>query len=258
MENNDEKEVKEEKLEEVKSTEQVKKESENKGKLSGKKTVKGKKLSAFIIVIIVIALAISYGSGFILGKILYEKKDKIIIKEQENDKEDNQKDENNEDKEDKENKEKAIVPYTDKYAMRKVYENIEYYLIDDGNLYYTNKDFILTHSGCLYDSTSDYCKMNKEYSQRMTKVEGISNVKRIKMYNRPGATDESFDFFAITEDGNVYTLRETKATIFLDNHDVEDMLSGNDGIEILLKNGKHMLYYIDMSTYKVIYTEINN
>lgn len=240
MESNDEKEVKEEK--------------QKKGKLVGKKTVKGKKLSIFIIVIIVIALVISYGSGFILGKILYENEDKevYVIKGQDCDKIDNQKDEDTL---------KDVVPYTDKYAIHKVYDDIEFYLIDNGNLYYdTNSDCILTHSGCLYDSSSNYCKMNEKYSQRMTKVSLISNVKRVKVYNRPGATDESFQFFAITEDGNVYTLRGNEATLFLNNHDVLDMLSQNNynnGIEILLKNGKHMLYYIDMSTNKEMYTEIN-
>ncbi len=236
MEKDDEKEVKEEKLEEGKVTEEVKKENEKKEKIGGKKIVKGKKLSAFIVIIIIIALAISYGSGFILGKILYEKKDKIIIKEQVNDKKDNQNDEN------KEETEKNIIPYTDRFAMRKVYEDLDFYLIDNGDLYYTNSDFVLTHSGCLYDSTNEYCKFNKDYGNKMTKVEGISNVKRVKMYNRPGATDESFQYYAITEDGNVYALNGTKVTLFLDNHDVEDMLAQNNGIEILLKSGKHMLY----------------
>lgn len=129
MENNDEKELKDDEKQEVNKAEELKKESEKKGKLGGKKTVKGKKLSAFIIAIIVIALAISYGSGFILGKILYEKKDKIIVKEQVNDKDDNQNDDN------KEESKKDIVPYTDKFAMRKVYEDLDFYLIDNGDLY---------------------------------------------------------------------------------------------------------------------------
>lgn len=37
------------------------------------KTIKGKGLTAFIIIIVVIALALCYGCGFILGKQLYEK-----------------------------------------------------------------------------------------------------------------------------------------------------------------------------------------
>lgn len=232
MENNDERELKDNEKQEVVLTEESKKESEKKGKLGGKKTVKGKKLSAFIIVIIVISLAISYGSGFILGKILYEKKDKIIVKEQVNDKDDI-----------KEESKKDTVPYTDKFAMRKVYEDLDFYLIDNGDLYYTNSDFVLTHSGCMFDSTDEYCKFNKDYGNKMKKVEGISNVKRVKMYNKPGATDESFQYYAITEDGNVYALKGTEVTVFLDNHDVEDMLGRRyGGFEILLKNGKHMLY----------------
>lgn len=253
MENNDEKELKDDEKQEVNKAEELKKESEKKGKLGGKKTVKGKKLSAFIIAIIVIALAISYGSGFILGKILYEKKDKIIVKEQVNDKDDNQNDDN------KEESKKDIVPYTDKFAMRKVYEDLDFYLIDNGDLYYTNSDFVLTHSGCMFDSTNEYCKFNKDYGNKMTKVEGISNVKRVKMYNKPGATDESFQYYAITEDGNVYALKGTEVTVFLDNHDVEDMLAQNDGIEILLKNGKHMLYswkFKDDFKVEYKYTEI--
>ena len=44
--------------------------------LNNKKTVKGKALTAWIIVIIIIAMIVTFGSGLIVGKLLYEGKNK--------------------------------------------------------------------------------------------------------------------------------------------------------------------------------------
>lgn len=63
------------------------------------KTIRGKALTAYIVVIIVIALALSYGCGFLLGKELYDKKEKnedtvAPTEEQQKDNQDEPKEEN--------------------------------------------------------------------------------------------------------------------------------------------------------------------
>lgn len=61
----------EEKNEELKEETKTKKSF-----LNNKKTVKGKALTAWIIVIIIIAMIVTFGSGLIVGKLLYEGKKK--------------------------------------------------------------------------------------------------------------------------------------------------------------------------------------
>ena len=71
-----------------------------------KKTIKGKGLKAYIIVIIIIALAITYGCGFLLGKKLYEKENEPkesdkSVEEQNNNVEETQEEKKEEQKEEK-------------------------------------------------------------------------------------------------------------------------------------------------------------
>lgn len=150
---------------------------------------------------------------------------------------------------------KSDVPIMDSFVF--IQEKL--FIINNGDVYsyevtdekltnkYDSTIFSLTHSGCLYDNSSDYCKGNPIYYKTATKIDGLSNVKRLKIYNRAYATDESFDIFAITEDGNVYEINPYKSSdnvkAFLSNNDVEDMIGdGQSGYEFVLKNGKHMIY----------------
>ena len=117
------------------------------------------------------------------------------------------------------------------------------YFIADGYAYYLQADllddgrwFLLTHSDCLRDGNSDYCKGNPVYGRKAVKVEGVDSVLRLKLTHKPGATDESFATFAIDATGNIYQLNGNKATKYYGNNDVEDMISEN---EVILKDGTH-------------------
>lgn len=191
-----------------------------------------------ITIIVVLLLIIAFFGGFFVKGMMSEEK----------------KDNKEEAKEEKQEEKKSNVPVTDTYAFGRSH----LMFINDGDLYsysvinerltdlYPYTVYNITHSGCYYDNSRDYCVLNKEYSYRATKVDGLPKVKRIKLYNMPAATDESFSFFAITEVGDVYSIddyKNTKPNLFLENKDVEDMLGSTpNSIEILLKNGKHMIY----------------
>ncbi len=222
------------------------KKGEKKGILNNTKHVSGKPLRIWLIVMIIIFMLFTFGIGMYFGAELGPKK--------------NKKSSNSVSVEEKkvETKEESVVPVMDTFGF--VHGSL--YFIYDGDLYYynvidldeTNKwgydVFSLTHSGCLYDNSSQYCQGNPPYDNKAQKIDGISNVKRIKVFNRVCATDESFDVFAIAEDGNVYKLDNGVAVKFLGENDVEDMIvyGDMDGYEVILKNGKHMIYTADLNT----------
>ncbi len=144
------------------------------------------------------------------------------------------------------------VPTMDQFAINGYGDEIKFYMIDNGSVYYmygnyATRDILLTHSSCLYDGSGDYCKGNPTYTKKATKVEGLSNVVRLKVYNSCFTTGEGFDVFAITEDGNIYRIvANTAMKVFGDNN-VDDMLTqtyqdGNYVTEVLLKDGTKTKY----------------
>ncbi len=151
--------------------------------------------------------------------------------------------------------EKSDIPIMDSFVF--VHEKL--FIINNGDVYeynITDKEltdkykytvFSLTHSGCLYDNSGNYCQGNPGYSKKANKIEGLSNIVKLKLYNRPYASDESFSVFAISKEGNVYEInpdaKEISFKEFLNNNDVVDMIGQEQGsYEIVLKNGKHMIY----------------
>ncbi len=152
-------------------------------------------------------------------------------------------------KEDKEEVENKVYPVRDTFAVNLMTGYI--YVVNNGELYYLEPEvldngeryFLLTHSGCLADNTTDYCKGNPVYGKTAVKVSGEAKVARVKTYNTKGATDESFSVYAILEDGSVYLIDKTTATKVEELANVDDMLGQNDGvIDVLLKDGTHKNY----------------
>lgn len=103
------------------------------------------------------------------------------------------------------------VPYSDKVVYSTYADIFTIYMLDNGNVYYqTSASRFAGLNVC--PSKEEYCKGNPTYNNDMTKVEGVENVKRIKMTVDLGATDESFKYFAITTNGDVYTIDKHTAT----------------------------------------------
>ena len=168
----------------------------------------------------------------------------------ENEQNDNKKENNN-----IENDQIEVIPVMDNF----VFKHGSLYFIYNKDVYKyetvdneeTNKYgytiFSLTHSKCIIDNSDGYCKGNSMYSTKAEKIEGLENVKRLKLLNRPMATDESFVVYAITEEGNIYSIESTtngvKVTKFLGNNDIMDMF-GTEGnsYDILLKDGTYKEY----------------
>lgn len=116
-----------------------------------------------------------------------------------------------------------------------IYENDAYYLKAD--LLDGSRWFLLTYSPCLREDKGDeaaHCEGNPVYNRKATKVEGLTDVIKLRLLHRPGATDESYETFAVDKSGNAYIIKEGVATKYYGNNDVEDILSDT---QVLLKDG---------------------
>ena len=206
------------------------------------------------IIISLILICAAFAGGYFTNQFMNKDSGKSSSSEE---KKEEKKEETKEDSTKEETKEdtanKESIPIMDNY----IFSHGKLYIINDGNVYVYNgindeltkkygyDVYNLTHSGCIYDSSTDYCKGNPGYSIKATKIDGLSNVVKLKLYNRVGASDESFTVYAITEDGNVYSISTYNDSVseFLADKNVKDMLAQNgDSYEILLKDGKHMIY----------------
>jgi hypothetical protein len=74
----------------------------------------------------------------------------------------------------------------------------------------------------------------------MNKIEGIPDVKRLKYVSDLGASDERFIVYAITENGDVYTISGSKVTkTNLENiEDLTYVSNINSYYEFSTKDGK--------------------
>lgn len=185
------------------------------------KHVSGKKLSAFIIAIIVIAIAISYGSGFILGKILYEDKKecpKLTVTTDSGS-----------------GSLKKLAPYNESLVINKYTENA-IYLLNDGKVYFVPADEIFVSLDFCNDNPShEYCAMNPTYTTKMNEITGLTNVSKIKLLRKLDASDESFTTIAILENGSVYELNNGAVSLNTKYNNVKDIKETVDGKYIVTK-----------------------
>ena len=158
-----------------------------------------------------------------------------------NNKKEEQKEEPKEPTTSDETKEKENIPYSDKAVFSTYGDMFVIYMVSDGNLYYqTSASKFAGLNVC--PSKEEYCKTNSTYNNDMTKVDGIENVKRVKMTVDLGATDERFKYFAITNNGDVYVVNNHTAEK-TDLTNVEDLVNINSGendtyYEFQTKDGK--------------------
>ena len=203
--------------------------------------VQEKKDNKIIYIIIVVLLIIgAFAGGYFLNGSLNSSK---CNEEQEN---------TNKDKQDKTNTDVTPIEKTETKPSSKPMDNIVVNLYGGGYVYYIyNNDayylkadllddsrwFLLTYSPCLREDKGDnaaYCEGNPVYNREAVKVEGITDVVKLRLLHRPGATDESFETFAVDKTGNAYIIRDGVATKYYGNNDVEDILSD---MQVLLKDG---------------------
>lgn len=197
--------------------EQAKLISEGKNiKKNNNKHVSGKKLSAFIIIIVVIAIVICYGSGFILGKIMYEDKKecpKITITTDSGS-----------------GSLKKLTPYNESLVINKYGDNA-IYLLNDGKVYFIPADQVyISLDFCNENPSEGYCENNPTYTSKMNEISGLTGVTKIKVVRNIDANDESFKTIAILEDGSVYELNNGAVTLntkYTNVKDVKDTIEGN-------------------------------
>ena len=192
-----------------------------------------------ITIIVILLLIIAFFGGFFVKGLVTKDKEKETPKEEE--KVPYKEKETLKEKEKKDN-----IPVTDKFLVNLYANGTGVYIIDNGDLYFLEAElidesygryFLLTHSGCMSNGTDEYCKGNPIYSKMPDKIEGISNVVRIKLFSGHKSGGESFQVYAITASGDVYEINdhEVGELVFTG---VEDMV-GNDknGIVLKLKDG---------------------
>ena len=158
-----------------------------------------------------------------------------------NNKKEEQKEEPKEPTTSDETKENDNIPYSDKVVFSTYGDMFVIYMVNDGNLYYqTSASKFAGLNVC--PSKEAYCKFNPTYNNDMTKVDGIENVKRVKMTIDLEASDERFKYFAITNDGNVYIVNNHTAdkTNLTNVEDLVNISSGESDnyYEFQTKDGK--------------------
>lgn len=202
--------------------EQAKLISEGKNlKKNNNKHVTGKKLSAFIIAIIVIAIAVSYGSGFILGKILYEDKKecpKITITTDSGS-----------------DLVKKAAPYNESLVVNRYGDNA-IYLLNDGKVYFVPADQVyVSLDFCNDNPTNEYCVGNPTYTSKMNEITGLTSVSKIKLLRDITTGGEGFKTFAILENGSVYELNNGTVTLNTQYTDVKDIRDTVEGGYLITK-----------------------
>ena len=101
-------------------------------------------------------------------------------------------------------------------------DNILYLVDDDGNLYYKNNaEHIAGLNLC--PTAVDYCNANSKYTNEMTKITGIEKVKKIRYVLDIAASDERFKLFAITENGDVYTVDNVNVKKVIEGQKITDL-----------------------------------
>ncbi len=134
---------------------------------------------------------------------------------------------------------KDDISYKDKVVYGNYGDIFILYAIDNGDVYYkTSASRFAGLNVC--PSEEDYCKTNPTYNNDMNKIEGITDVKRLKYVSDLGASDERFIVYAITENGDVYTISGSKVTkTNLENiEDLTYVSNINSYYEFSTKDGK--------------------
>lgn len=209
---------------------------------------KNKKSPVLLIVIVILIVGAFIGGFLTKGMLSSEKENKE--KEKSENVENVEKTENTEKTEPTENVEikeiteiKTNSPVMDNIVVNLYGGGYIYFLLDN-DAYYLKADlmedgrfFLLTYAPCLRDNPDEdasYCDGNPIYKRKAIKVEGIEDVVKLRLLHRPGATDESFETFAVDKVGNAYIIKDGVATKYYGNNDVEDILSDT---QVLLKDG---------------------
>jgi len=175
----------------------------------------------FVVLLAIIFVLMGFATGYVIGEELGKKEVKCPKQTEE--------------KKEEEKKEEVKVDATEKMIINLYGAEGYLYYISDGDVYYldatnigNDRLFYLTHAACMADNSSEYCKGNPPYSKKATKVEGLSNVIKLKIFNKSGATDESFEAYALDSNGKAYTLNGTKATVVANEGFITDIVAGND------------------------------
>ena len=152
---------------------------------------------------------------------------------------------NTEQKEEKKEEQKEEVNVSELDIVSVNLMSGEIYYISNGDLYFyklkeleSARYFIITHSGCLSDNSSDYCKLNSPYyDQKPVKVEGVSNVVKIKLFNGYKSGGESFQTYAITESGDAYEINEGKVGLLAFTNVIDMYGNKNNEVVVSYKDG---------------------
>lgn len=199
-----------------------------------------KKVSPAMYIVIAALIITAFFGGFAVKGMLKDDDSKSKKEEKTEETNTNQ---NTEEKQE-EKKELDDSPVTDKFTVNLYADSVGVYTIYNGDLYYLEPEnmddgryFLLTHSGCLSDGSSEYCKGNPIYNRTPVKIEGLSNVKKIKLFNGNKSGGESFQNYAITEDGNVYEVNKGSIGNLVFSN-VVDMIGDKDNqIIVVYKDG---------------------
>ena len=155
---------------------------------------------------------------------------------------------------------RSSVPVEDTYAfhVHTMWNNkleIDYYLLNDGKLYYKTLSDVDQYYGT-YDFYGD--EMNKD----LVEFEGLTNIKRIKGVNTL-STGMAFNVLLITEDGKVYEyMPNTKKVVvneYLKEYKIDDMIhygkvngcAGDGTTPIVTCGGSYKFTTLDGKTYDV-------
>lgn len=167
------------------------------------------------IAIAIVSLLIGAIPAFIIGKSYAEKTEPV---ENNNSNEEKEENDNEEIPVEKEEEEKEFVPVEDQFTFVNFGNQPVLYMIDNNKdvYYFSGKNnFMVTYDYCIDNPEAPYCNNKDVFFQDFIKIEGVSNVKKIKLYHNPYSTGESFSTFAITYDGVVYLLEQSNATEYV-------------------------------------------
>jgi hypothetical protein len=162
-----------------------------------------KKSSKVLVIVTFITIGLTFFiSGYNVRGMFNDNKEETVKKEE---KEEEKKEEPTE------STVSSDVPYSDKVVYGSYGDIFTLYLIDNGSVYYkTSASRFAGLNVC--PTKEEYCKSNTSYNNDMVKISDIENVKRLKYVSDLDASDERFIVYAITNNGEVYTISGSTAT----------------------------------------------